>query len=123
MPPANIASVMASLDIIEREPHHVHRLQAIAAKMLKGFRDLGYDIGVAETPIIPLIVGPMDKTFALWRAFLEGGVYTNPVVPPATPPNRCLIRTSYMASHTDEDLDRILEIAGEAGRKLGITPG
>jgi 8-amino-7-oxononanoate synthase len=123
MPPANIAAVMATLDIIEREPHHVERLQAIARKMLQGFRDLGYDIGVAETPIIPLIVGPMDKTFALWRAFLDGGVYTNPVVPPATPPNRCLLRTSYMASHTDADLGRILEIAGEAGRKLGITRG
>ncbi len=123
MPPANIAAAMASLKIIEEEPHHVQRLQAIAARMLKSYRDLGYDIGLAETPIIPLIVGPMDKTFALWRAFLDGGVYTNPVVPPATPPNRCLIRTSYMATHTDQDLDRILEIAGEAGRKLGIIPG
>ncbi len=123
MPPANIAAVMASLDIMEREPQHVQRLQAIAAKMLKGFRDLGYDIGLAETPIIPLIIGPMDKTFGLWKAFMDGGVYTNPVVPPATPPNRCLIRTSYMATHTDEDLDRILEIAGEAGRTLGLIPG
>jgi 7-keto-8-aminopelargonate synthetase-like enzyme len=123
MPPASIAAVMASLKIIEEEPQHVQRLQAIARRMLKGFRDLGYDIGLAETPVIPLIVGPMDKTFALWRAFLASGVYTNPVVPPAVPPNRCLIRTSYMATHTDEDLDRVLEIAGEAGRKLGIIPG
>jgi len=123
MPPANIAAVIASLTIIEEEPHHVQRLQAIGRRMLKGFRDLGYDIGLAETPIIPLIIGPMDKTFALWRAFMEGGVYTNPVVPPAVPPNRCLIRTSYMATHSDEDLDRILEIAGDAGRGLGITPG
>jgi 8-amino-7-oxononanoate synthase len=121
MPPANIAAAMKSLEIIQQEPERVARLQAIAGKMLRGFKDLGFDIGTAETPIVPLIIGEMDKTLAFWRALFDGGVYTNPILSPAVPPNRCLIRTSYMAVHTDEELDRILQIAGEVGRALGIV--
>ncbi len=120
MPPANIAAVLASLEIIEREPERVLRLQQIAAKMIKGFNDLGFNTGTAETAIIPLVIGDNDQTFLLWKALFERGVYVNPVISPAVPPNRSLIRTSYMAIHTDEELDRVLEITGEEGRKLGI---
>ena len=120
MPPASIAAVIKSLEIILEEPERVHRLQEIGRKMVTGFRDLGYNIGVAETPIVPLVIGDMERTFQLWRAFLEHGVYTNPIVSPAVPPNRCLIRTSYMAIHSDEECDQILEIADQEGRRLGI---
>ncbi len=120
MPPATIASVMAALDIIEREPQRVHRLQQIAHKMVTGFKSLGFNVGTAETPIVPIIVGPMEKTFLFWRALFDGGVFTNPVVSPAVPPDSGLIRTSYMAIHTDEELDTILDVAATAGKKLGI---
>jgi len=118
--PAQAAAVMTALDIIEEEPERVQRLQAIAVKMVDGFRNLGFNIGVAETPIVPLIIGDFTKTFEFWKGLFESGVYTNPVVTPAVPPNRSLLRTSYMATHTDAELDRILEIAADQGRKIGL---
>ncbi len=120
MPPANLGAVMAALDILEAEPERVARLHEIAEKMIKGFADLGFNVGTAETPIVPLIIGDNEKTFLFWKALFERGVYVNPVVSPAVPPNRSLIRTSYMAIHEDDELDTILEISGEEGRKLGI---
>ncbi len=120
MTPATIASVRACLDIIEQEPERVHRLQAIGRKMVAGFKALGFNVGTAETPIVPLLIGDMEKTLLFWRALFDGGVFTNPVLSPAVPPDSTLIRTSYMAIHTDEECDRILEIAGKAGKKLGI---
>lgn len=120
MPPANIAAVIAALDIIEREPQRVLRLQQIAQKMIEGFTDLGFNIGTTQTAIVPLIIGDNQKTFLFWKNLFEKGVYVNPVVSPGVPPNRALIRTSYMATHTDEELNEILEIAEQEGRKLGI---
>ncbi len=120
MPPAAIASVREALRIMENEPQRVQRLQTIAQKMLAGFKSLGFDVGVAETPIIPLVIGDPEKTFLFWNLLYENGVYANPVVSPAVPPDRSLIRTSYMAIHTDSELDQVLEITGNAGKKLGI---
>jgi 7-keto-8-aminopelargonate synthetase-like enzyme len=120
MPPANIAAVSTALDILEEEPERVQRLQEIGQKMLVEFKAMGYNIGTAETPIVPLVIGDLEKTFLLWKAFLENGVYVNPVISPAVPPNRSLLRTSYMAIHEDEELDTILEIAAREGRRLGI---
>lgn len=120
MPPATIASVMKALEIIEQEPEIVRRVQANGRKMVAGFKSLGFHVGVAETPIVPLIIGDFMKTLAFWRALFDGGVFTNPVVPPATAPDAALIRTSYMAIHTDAELDQILDVAGKAGKALGI---
>lgn len=120
MSPPQTAAVLKALDILEAEPERVHRLQQIAEKMLNGFRSLGFNIGNAETPIVPIIIGDYDKTFKFWSALYERGIYTNPVISPAVPPNRCMLRTSYMATHTDDELERILEVAGEAGRTIGI---
>jgi len=118
--PPQAAAVIAALDIIEAEPDRVRRLQTIALKMINGFRNLGFDVGVAETPIVPLVIGDSDTTFLFWKRLFERGVYTNPVISPAVPPNRGLLRTSYMATHSDEELDRVLEIAGEEGKALGL---
>ncbi len=120
MPPANIAAVIAALDIIEREPQRVLRLQQIARKMIEGFTELGFNTGTTETPIVPLIIGDNQKTFLFWKNLFEKGVYVNPVISPAVPPNRALIRTSYMATHVDEELDQILDIAEQEGKKLAI---
>jgi 8-amino-7-oxononanoate synthase len=120
MPPAMIASVMATLEIMESEPKHTQRLQSIAKTMIKEFKALGFDVGVAETPIIPLVIGDNDKTFTFWKVLFDNGVYANPVVSPAVPPGRSIIRTSYMAIHTDEELDQVLEICKKAGKQVGI---
>lgn len=120
MPPANIYSALTSLNIIEQEPERVRRLQTIAAKMIKGFREIGFTIGNTKTPIVPLIIGDNDKTFAFWGELFKKNIYVNPVISPAVPPNMALIRTSYMAIHEDRDLDHFLEVAEAEAKKLGI---
>ena len=120
MSPANLGAVMKSLEILESEPERVERLHAIAEKMIRSCNDLGFDTGTTETPIVPLITGDFERTFLFWKALFDRGLYVNPVIPPAVPPNRCLLRTSYMAIHTDEELDQIINILGEEGRKFGI---
>ena len=120
MPPAMIGAVMATLEIIQKEPEHTHRLQHIAAYMIREFKALGFNVGVAETPIIPLLIGGIEKTFMFWKALFENGVYANPVVSPAVPPDRSMLRTSYMAIHTDSELDQVLSVCKAEGKKLGI---
>jgi 8-amino-7-oxononanoate synthase len=120
MPPSNLAAAMKALDIIEEEPERVQRLQQIATKMQAGFKQIGFDIGTTETAVIPLIIGDDERTFYFWNYLYEHGVYVNPVVSPAVPPNRALVRTSYMAIHQDEDLDKILEVSEKAAKAVGI---
>jgi 8-amino-7-oxononanoate synthase len=119
-PPASVASVIAALDIIDREPDRRERLWHNTNKMMKAFNQMGFDTGMSETPIIPLVTGDMERAFMMWKILYEEGVFVNPVVPPATQPGRCMIRTSYMATHTDDMLDRVLDIIEKAGKKLGI---
>ncbi|HUI67594.1 MAG TPA: pyridoxal phosphate-dependent aminotransferase family protein [Nitrospirota bacterium] len=119
-PPASVASVIAALDVIDQEPERRERLWHNTDKMMKAFKQMGFDTGTTETPIIPLLMGEMERAFTMWKILSDEGVFVNPVAPPATPPGRCLIRTSYMATHTDEMLDRVLVILEKAGKKLGI---
>jgi 8-amino-7-oxononanoate synthase len=119
-PPASVAAVIAALDIIDEEPDRRERLWHHTNKMIKAFKQMGFDVGAAETPIIPLMMGEMERAFMMWKILGEEGVFVNPVVPPAVPQGRCMIRTSYMATHTDEMLDRVLGIVEKTGKKLGI---
>jgi 8-amino-7-oxononanoate synthase len=120
MPPYAVATVQAALEIILNEPERRERLWTIARRMIDGFTSMGYDVGEAETPIVPLVIGDRMKTFALWRALFDAGIFTNPVVSPAVPEASCRLRTSYIATHTDAQLDYVLEIAKKSGRALGI---
>ena len=120
-PPASVASVIAALDIIDQEPERRERLWHNTHKMMKAFKQMGFDTGVSQTPIIPLFMGDMERAFMMWKILSDDGVFVNPVVPPATQPGRCLIRTSYMATHTDEMLDRVLTIIEKADKKLGVA--
>lgn len=108
--PPSTAAAMAALEIMENEPERVARLHQVAEKMRAGYRALGLDTGNSVTPVIPIIIGDDEKTFMAWKALLEAGVFTNPVISPATPPGRALLRTSYMATHTDEQMDRVLNV-------------
>ena len=119
-PPAAVATVIACLDILQEEPERVERLRQIGQKMRDGYRALGFNTGHSETPIIPIIIGEDEKTFLFWRMLYENGVLCNPVVSPAVPPGMALLRTSYMANHTDEELDQVLEIFSRVGKKYGI---
>ncbi|MEA5031271.1 MAG: pyridoxal phosphate-dependent aminotransferase family protein [Sphaerochaeta sp.] len=120
MPPANIAATMKALEIIEQEPQRIHKLQHNARYMIDGFSALGFNVGTSETPIVPLLIGDSDKTFTLWKNAFERGVYVNPVISPAVPPQRALLRTSCMAIHSDQELDTAIQIIGEEAKKLGI---
>ncbi len=121
MPPAAVATVLKALEIIREEPERRERLWANTRKMMDGFRAIGFEIGPTETPIVPILIGPMVKTFRFWRELLDAGVFTNPVVPPAVPEGSCRLRTSYMATHTDEQLDFVLDRVERIGKKLQVV--
>jgi 8-amino-7-oxononanoate synthase len=110
LPPSNVATVLACLDVLEQEPERVERVNAIAARVRTELRGMGYNIGETETPIIPIIIGDMMKTLEAWKIFFEAGIYTNVALPPSVPPELSLLRTSYMATHTDEQVDKVLEV-------------
>ena len=120
MPAACVAACLASLDVMRNEPERPKRLLDLAAKMRERFQELGYNIGNSETPIIPIIIGDEMATFMMWRALFDSGVYTNAVIPPAVPPNLSLLRTSYMATHTDEQMERVLMLFEQVGKGVGI---
>ena len=118
--PASVATVLATLDIIENEPERRARLWEITAKMKSGFQGMGYDTGATQTPIIPLMIYDDEKAFMLWKATRDMGIFTNPVIYPAVAPGQALIRTSYSATHTEEELDYVLACFKKAGQALGI---
>ncbi len=120
MPPANVAAVSAALDIIINEPERRQRLWDNTYRMLNGLKEMGYDTGLSQTPVIPVIIGDDMKTFMFWRELLDNGVYVNPVISPAVPPGRQLLRISMMATHTEEQIDRSLEIFEKLGKKYGV---
>jgi 8-amino-7-oxononanoate synthase len=120
MPASNVATVLAALDIMESEPEHIDRLWEVTERMRSGLNEMGFRMGPSTTPIIPIIIGERDKTLIAWKMCFDAGLYTNAVIPPAVPPDMCLLRTSYMATHTDEQIDRALNILGEVGRELEL---
>lgn len=120
LPPYAVATVHECLNIMKAEPERRERLWQITRKMLDGFKSLGFDTCTSETPIIPIMTGDKEKTFYFWRSLFEAGIFANAVIPPAVPENACRIRTSYMATHTDEQLDIVLETFGKIGRQVGI---
>lgn len=122
LPAPAAAAVLAALDIMETEPERVDRLWENSNYMRNGFKALGYDIGNSNTPIIPVMIGDQYRCVLAWRALIEEGVYTNPVIPPGVPPNQSLLRTSYMATHTFEQLDRALAAFKTVGERLDLIP-
>ena len=119
MPAANVAACLAALDVMRNEPERCRRVLDIAEGMRRGLQALGYDTGVSETPVVPIIIGDDTKTFMMWRALYDAGVYTNAIIPPAVMPGKSLPRTSYMATHTDEQMKRVLTLFEQVGRQVG----
>jgi len=122
MPPGNVAAASAALDVMIAEPERIQRVNDIAARMRRDYQALGFNTGPSQTPVIPIIIGDMWGTFLVWKLLFEEGVYTNLVIPPAVPPNLSLLRTSYMATHTDEQMEFVLEKFAKVGRTLGLIP-
>lgn len=120
MPASNVAAVLAALEIMETEPERVDRLWAVTERMRAGLKKLGFNMGPSVTPIIPIVTGDVATTILAWKKCFDAGLYTNAVLAPAVPPDQCLLRTSYMATHTDEQIDRAISILGDVGRELGL---
>ncbi len=105
---------------MQEEPERIQRLLDIADYMRKGFKSLGFDTGLSQTPVIPILIRDDMKTIMMWKALFEAGVYTNAVIPPGVAPNMSLLRTSYMATHTQEQLDRVLDTFAKVGKAMGV---
>jgi 8-amino-7-oxononanoate synthase len=120
IPPSNAAAALAALEIIRSEPERVERLNQVAENMRRSFQQLGFNTGNSTTPIIPIIIGDDMLTFKAWKSLFENGVFVNPVISPAVPAGQQLLRTSYMATHTDEQLDQVLDVFEMVGKQLGL---
>ena len=118
--PAAAGSVIAALDIMQNEPHHIQNLWTNTHYALKCFKDMGFDTGASESPIIPLFVRDDSKTFMFTKLLLNEGVFVNPVVSPAVPSDSSLIRFSLMANHTREQIDKAVETCYKVAKKIHI---
>ena len=111
---------MKALEIVEREPERRKLLWENTDYMKRTLDDMGFDTGDSESPVIPVVVGDDMAAWQMTRRLEEEGVFVNPVVSPAVPEGRAMIRTSYMATHTREHLDRALEALSSVGREMGL---
>jgi 8-amino-7-oxononanoate synthase len=122
LPPASAAAAAAALDILEAEPERREQLWRNARFLREGLSSLGFRTGDSQTPVVPIVVGDDLRVFAMARRLEEEGVFLNPVVSPATPRGRALLRTSCMATHTEAHLSRALEACARVGREFGVIP-
>ena len=118
--PSSVAAAIAALDILSAEPERVTRLSNNANKMREGLKGLGFHVLDGVTPIVPVILGDDLLTFQFWRKLYDAGVFVNAFVPPGVPQNLSMLRTSYMATHEEKHLNRILEVFGDIGKEMGV---
>jgi 8-amino-7-oxononanoate synthase len=118
--PPSVAAALAALDIVEKEPERMHALIRNADKMRKGFKEMGFRVLEAPTAIVPVIIGDDLNTFVFWRALFDAGVFVNAFISPGVPNGMQMLRTSYMATHEERHLNKILDTFGTIGRKLGV---
>ncbi|MBA4358942.1 MAG: glycine acetyltransferase, partial [Desulfovibrio sp.] len=119
LPAANAATALASLDILEKEPQRVERLWAVTRRARQGLARIGLDTGLSDTPIIPIILGDDLAAARFSKALFERGVFAPPAVFPAVPRGGALVRTAFMSTHTDAQVDRALEAIAQAAKKMG----
>lgn len=120
IPPANTAAALAALHVMQEEPERIKRINAIGDKMRYEYQRLGFNIGPSVSPIIPILIGDDLRTILVWKELFDNGVFVNPVLTPAVPDGQQLLRTSYMATHTDQQLERVLEIFEQVGKKAAL---
>jgi 8-amino-7-oxononanoate synthase len=120
IPASACAAALKAVEIIRTEPERREKLWENARRMKSELTAMGFNTLTSESPIVPVVVGSMIQTFKFWRALFDAGIFTNPVIAPAVPENSCRIRTSYMATHTSEQLDEVLEAFQRCGREAGL---
>ncbi|MEE2827784.1 MAG: pyridoxal phosphate-dependent aminotransferase family protein [Myxococcota bacterium] len=114
--PASVGAALAALDVIENDPEPRMRLHANVSRMREGLQQLGFEVGSAPTPVLPIYIGEEMRMLPFWKTLFDEGVYTNAVLPPAVAPDATMIRTSFMASHTPDQIDRALEVFERVGK-------
>jgi 8-amino-7-oxononanoate synthase len=119
-PPSNVAAALAALEVMRTEPERIQRLLEIAEYMRKSYQQLGFNTLHSTTPVIPILIGETMKTVMVWKMLFDSGVFVNPVITPAVPAGQELLRTSYMATHTNEQLDKVLSTFEQVGKQFGI---
>lgn len=123
IPPANCATVLAVLDILEKDNSFSKKVLKLSDRMRQGLKERGFNVGNSTTPIIPIIIGKEMLTYRFFKhlyQFKPKGIFTNPIRRPAVPKRRELLRTSYMATMNDEIIDESLEIINKVGKKLRV---
>ena len=123
LPPASTAAVLECIKLVQEDDSILKNLWKNVNKMRTAFRELNYDTMGSSTPIIPVLIGDDQKAFLFTKRLYELGIFATPVVPPAVPPDMALIRTSYIATHTDTELDHVIEVFEKLGKELDITTG
>ena len=118
--PPSVAAAMAALEILEKEPERVDKLIANADRVRRGLMEAGFNVIEGRTGIVPVIVGDDDIALTMWRKLYDADIFVNVFVPPGVPQGRQMMRTSYMATHSDEELDKVLDIFGKLGKQFGI---
>jgi len=124
IPPANCATVLAVLDILENDDSYSKRVLDLAERMRKGLKDANFDIGNSLTPIIPIVIGKEMLTYKFFKKlfyYKPKGIFTNPIRSPAVSKGRELLRTSYMATMNNDIIDESLDIITQVGKKLKIV--
>jgi 8-amino-7-oxononanoate synthase len=117
--PASVAAVIASLDILETEPERVDKLMYNARTMRAGLKSMGYNVSTHDSAVVSIVIGDTEKVLMMWRAIFEEGVFVNAFIRPAVPPGMEMLRTSYMATHDQHHLDKILDVLKRVGKKFG----
>jgi len=120
MTPVNAAAVLEALKIMQREPERIERLWRKTRLMREGLLSLGFDLGASQTPILPVFCYEDEKTLRMAMRLHQEGVFVNAVLPPGVPPNKCLIRISLMATHTEAQIQIALEKLEKVGKELGL---
>jgi len=105
---------------MRKEPERIERVSKIADRMRKSFREMGFNTGNSMTPIIPIFIGDTNRAFITWKLLFQGGIFVNPIIPPAVPEGKQLLRTSFMATHTEEQLGQVLKTFEAVGRQTGL---
>jgi glycine C-acetyltransferase len=120
LPAANCATVLACLDVLEQEPERVSRLREISQRVRRGYRNIGLYVRESPTPVIPIYIGQDDKAYAFSHELFNSGVFALPAVFPAVPRGQAVVRTAFMSTHQDRQIDFVLEVVDRLARKFGI---
>ncbi len=118
--PASVAAVLAALDILESEPERVDKVMANARKMRVGLKALGYRVSEHDTAVVSVVIGDTEVVLKMWKALFEEGVFVNAFIRPGVPPGMEMLRTSYMATHEEHHLNKILDVFSKIGKNFGV---